>query len=131
MDTPAFNPGVAAEGDSRFSKLILNRNDELESSMIQQADMIFIDGDHSYEQVKRDTAIARAALRDGEGVLAWHDYLCDTVKWYIDDHNKKQRICLVSGTSMCFEIVKKRKKGIINDESWNGSEEGDWQEEGS
>lgn len=40
-------------------------------------DFIFIDGSHSYEYVKNDSAIALKLLREGKGIILWHDY--DTV----------------------------------------------------
>lgn len=37
-------------------------------------DFIFIDGSHSYEYVISDTENCRKLLRNGKGVLLWHDY---------------------------------------------------------
>jgi predicted O-methyltransferase YrrM len=37
-------------------------------------DLVFIDGSHSYEYVLNDTRIALALLRNGKGVIMWHDY---------------------------------------------------------
>lgn len=37
-------------------------------------DLIFIDGDHSYESVKIDTQNAFKSLRDSNSVIVWHDY---------------------------------------------------------
>lgn len=37
-------------------------------------DLIFIDGAHSYEYVLNDTRIALKLLRNGSGVILWHDY---------------------------------------------------------
>lgn len=39
-------------------------------------DMVFIDGDHSYEGVKSDTENAFEMVKSG-GVIAWHDYTPD------------------------------------------------------
>src|SRR5207253_9135364 len=36
-------------------------------------DLAFIDGDHGYETVKRDTEIALDLIGE-DGVIAWHDY---------------------------------------------------------
>ena len=38
------------------------------------ADFVFIDGSHSLEYVRNDTEKALALLRDGHGVIVWHDY---------------------------------------------------------
>jgi len=37
-------------------------------------DMVFVDGAHSYEYVKNDSRIAMKMLRDGKGLIVWHDY---------------------------------------------------------
>jgi predicted O-methyltransferase YrrM len=37
-------------------------------------DFIFIDGSHAYEYVMRDSEQARGLLRDGRGLIVWHDY---------------------------------------------------------
>lgn len=39
----------------------------------QSIDMIFVDGDHSYEGVLSDTLIAQKLVRKG-GIICWHDY---------------------------------------------------------
>ncbi|HEY6917616.1 MAG TPA: class I SAM-dependent methyltransferase [Tabrizicola sp.] len=44
-------------------------------------DLVFIDGDHSREGVRQDTALARAILAPG-GAIAWHD--ANPKKRYID-----------------------------------------------
>jgi predicted O-methyltransferase YrrM len=37
-------------------------------------DFVFVDGAHSYEYVLNDSARALELLRDGRGVILWHDY---------------------------------------------------------
>lgn len=37
-------------------------------------DFVFIDGSHSYEYVVNDTLLALKLLRNGKGVIVWHDY---------------------------------------------------------
>lgn len=51
----------------------------------QAFDMVFIDGDHHYEAVKRDTETAFQLLRDDHSVIVWHDYALDpeTVRWNV------------------------------------------------
>lgn len=39
-----------------------------------QMDLVFVDGAHSYEYVLSDTKVALDLLRDGAGVILWHDY---------------------------------------------------------
>ncbi len=38
-------------------------------------DLIFVDGDHHYEQVRKDTEIVFELLRDENSVIVWHDYM--------------------------------------------------------
>ncbi len=42
-------------------------------------DMIFVDGAHSYEYVLHDSMQALKLLRDGKGLILWHDY--DKIWW--------------------------------------------------
>jgi hypothetical protein len=47
-------------------------------------DLVFIDGDHSYDGVRSDTANAFRLLRDERSVIVWHDYMRtseDDVLW--------------------------------------------------
>lgn len=37
-------------------------------------DLVFVDGSHSYEYVKKDTETALSLLRPEGGVILWHDY---------------------------------------------------------
>ena len=47
-------------------------SDDFFASNTQTFDAIFIDGDHSYEQVRKDTENALRVLKPG-GILIWHD----------------------------------------------------------
>ncbi len=55
------------------------------SSLGKKFDLIFIDGDHSYESVKIDTQNAFALLQDEQAVIVWHDYgfTPETVRWSV------------------------------------------------
>jgi predicted O-methyltransferase YrrM len=44
------------------------------ASLNQKFDLIFIDGDHSYEGVKSDTSKVYDLLRDENSIIVWHDY---------------------------------------------------------
>lgn len=37
-------------------------------------DLIFVDGDHSYEAVKKDTATIFQLLKNEDSIIVWHDY---------------------------------------------------------
>ncbi len=57
------NPGILAADDHRFS-LILRENGTLDLGPddLRWADVVFIDGDHSYKVVMRDTVLATKVL---------------------------------------------------------------------
>ena len=45
--------------------------------------MVFIDGDHHYESVKKDTATAFNIIKDENSIIVWHDYASspESVRW--------------------------------------------------
>lgn len=45
------------------------------SQFEKSIDLVFIDGNHSYEYVKNDTKISLNLLRNEKAVIVWHDYL--------------------------------------------------------
>lgn len=69
-------------------------------------DFVFIDGSHSYEYVKSDTINALTLLRNGKGIIMWHDYGWNEVvqalnEFYLNDKifsNLKQ----IQDTSFAF-----------------------------
>jgi predicted O-methyltransferase YrrM len=44
------------------------------SPYYNKINMVFIDGAHSYQYVKNDTEVALHLLRDGKGLIVWHDF---------------------------------------------------------
>lgn len=44
------------------------------SKLNQKFDLVFIDGDHSFEGVKSDSEKVFGLLRDKDSVIVWHDY---------------------------------------------------------
>ena len=46
-------------------------------------DMVFIDGDHHYESVRKDTETAFKLLKGERSIIVWHDYGLDpeTIRW--------------------------------------------------
>jgi len=52
-DSAAFDPGPA----------------------LNACDFVFIDGSHSYEYVLNDSRLALRLLRNGKGIILWHDYI--------------------------------------------------------
>jgi predicted O-methyltransferase YrrM len=64
---------------------IAHNSQTFDFSSLGKFDMIFIDGDHSYESVKTDTQNAFKLLRDNNSVIVWHDYGATTerVMWSV------------------------------------------------
>lgn len=54
-------------------------------SLHERYDLIFVDGDHRYEGVRRDTANAFTLLRDESSIIVWHDYgdTPEDVRWEV------------------------------------------------
>jgi predicted O-methyltransferase YrrM len=76
-------------------------------------DMVFIDGDHHSEAVKRDTQTAFELLRDEKSVIVWHDYGYDpeTIRWSVlsaiwegTPEAKRQHLYQVANT-MCAVYI--------------------------
>lgn len=44
------------------------------SAYQQKMDLVFVDGDHHYESVKKDTESAFRLLKDNRSMIVWHDY---------------------------------------------------------
>jgi len=105
--------GSMVKGDGRVRLIVRDGGSaELNGEEVGEVDVVFIDGDHTYDAVVRDSELARKVVRDG-GVIVWHDYCtpaasCDGVRKYIDGRNRERdSICLVVGSNVCFEVVDK------------------------
>jgi predicted O-methyltransferase YrrM len=94
----------------------------LDFSSLGKFDMVFVDGDHSYEGVKKDTQSAFSVLRDESSIIVWHDYGVeyDTPAWSVmaaildgapEEHRK--RIYHVSNTLCAIYIRGEFKTSII------------------
>jgi hypothetical protein len=55
------------------------------SSLNQKYDLIFVDGDHSYEGVKSDTQKVFSLLKNEQSIIVWHDYAMEyeVVNWEV------------------------------------------------
>lgn len=72
-ETPQ-NPGYLAEDDVRFQLMLTARGSwDLTKNELGKCDVVFIDGDHSYEAVMHDSYLAKEIVRPG-GMIIWHDY---------------------------------------------------------
>jgi predicted O-methyltransferase YrrM len=67
--------GINAVFDKRF-ELIIRSNGTLDLAPqdFPIAEMVFIDGDHSFDVVTHDSHLAKSIVCTG-GVITWHDYL--------------------------------------------------------
>ncbi len=52
-------------------------------SLKTKFDMVFVDGDHHYESVKKDTQTAFSILKSDDSIIVWHDYAAspETIRW--------------------------------------------------
>ncbi len=48
---------------------------DMDLSSLGRFDLVFVDGDHHYESVKKDTANAFGCLAGEDSVIVWHDYV--------------------------------------------------------
>jgi hypothetical protein len=70
-------------------------------------DLVFVDGDHHYESVKKDTENAFRLLKDDSAMIVWHDYGHDPsdIRWDVlrgildgTPREKQKNLCRVSNT---------------------------------
>lgn len=79
------------------------------SDLHSPVDMVYIDADHSYEGVHRDTDLARDILPAAGGVIIWHDYhrgLPGVVRYLDESVMLGRRIVHIQDTRICFEVVR-------------------------
>jgi hypothetical protein len=71
-------------------------------------DLVFIDGAHSYDYVRRDTENALNLLRNGKGCVLWHDYdACLGVIEYLDELNRSHpeyKLQHIAGTKLACMV---------------------------
>ena len=75
-----------------FSKNISNINHIFGNShtfdftnYLKRFDMVFVDGDHHYHSVKKDTETAFNLIKNENKIIVWHDYALEpeTVRWSV------------------------------------------------
>lgn len=101
------DPGHLAMHDHRFQLLLRARGTwDLTPDDLRQADVIFIDGDHSYDAVMHDTILASKVVNPG-GLIVWHDYHdrgTVQVKEVLEQlHARGRKIRHVEGTWLAYE----------------------------
>ena len=67
-------------------------------------DLVFIDGNHHYKYVKKDTENALRFLKPG-GIIAWHDYgMIEDVSKVVDETAKKIKVKIIRGTRLAVGV---------------------------
>jgi predicted O-methyltransferase YrrM len=86
-----------------------------EPSVGAEFDLCFVDADHSYDGVARDTMIAERMVGPG-GIIVWHDYKDEPgtglgVKRFVDEYNRENgyTVSHVRGSWLCFMQQKGRR----------------------
>ena len=75
--------------------------------LIGKIQMIFIDGNHEVNYVKKDTENALKMISEAPSCIAWHDYgnpQFPELKSYIDDLAKIYKIYHVENTMIAFHL---------------------------
>jgi predicted O-methyltransferase YrrM len=99
-----IDPGCWVRNDPRF-ELMLRGNGESQLFFDEPVDVVFIDGDHGYNSVWRDTRAATVLVERGSMII-WHDYGNATVQVteVLDElHASGRNILHVEGTWLAFE----------------------------
>lgn len=70
-------------------------------------DYVFVDGAHSYDYVVNDTLIALKLLRNGRGVILWHDYdvapgVTRALNELSDSNQQLRDIKWIEGTTLAY-----------------------------
>lgn len=101
--------GELVNHDPRVNLIVTpNGSRDLTALDLPVADLIFIDGDHSFNGVILDTILARQTVRKG-GIICWHDFgnpLVPSVSAAINSMNNAEgdHICLIDGGTLCFQF---------------------------
>ena len=101
-------------------KHIKHNSQTFDFSSIDKFDLIFIDADHSYKGVKKDTENAFKVLKNENSIIVWHDYsnlTGNAIKWrefsgILDGCPKEnlENLFHVSNT-MCAIYINKKIRG--------------------
>lgn len=75
------------------------------SKMSTPFDIVFIDGCHYYEYVKKDTKNALKHLKSG-GLLIWHDYgMIKDVSQVVDETAERIKVNAIQGTRLAIGFI--------------------------
>ena len=101
--------GLAASGallsgldDPRVRRVLADSTRYDWTALAGTVDLMFIDGGHDYECVRKDTKAALQIVRPG-GVILWHDYCTfnGVTKW-LDEMCRTHPLIRIQGTSLAF-----------------------------
>ncbi|NVO04375.1 MAG: class I SAM-dependent methyltransferase, partial [Bacteroidetes bacterium] len=107
---------------SNVTHLVGNSQNFDFSSLNKKFDLIFVDGDHHSESIKKDTENAFKLLKNEKSVIVWHDYGIgtETVRYNVLQgildgcpENKIQNLFHVSNTLCAIYLPDKVKAEII------------------
>lgn len=107
--------GEMVKSDPRVELIVTAKGShELSPEQLPEADVVFIDGDHSLEGVTKDTFLARCVLREG-GIVIWHDYnevrdnrgklAVDIAEFLHSEVENGHDIKHIEGTWLAYQIV--------------------------
>lgn len=101
--------GHMVEHDPRVTLHVTKRGSfDLSPKDLPEADVVFIDGDHSRAGVVQDTTLARCTVRKG-GLIIWHDYhnlgKVDVREVLHEFRDEGAQIIHAEGTWLAFERV--------------------------
>ena len=69
--------GARFQGTDQASRIVQLYGDSATfdfSPYLNDIDVVFVDGSHTYEYLRNDTQKALQLLRNGNGIIIWHDY---------------------------------------------------------
>ncbi|MBX5463721.1 MAG: class I SAM-dependent methyltransferase [Steroidobacteraceae bacterium] len=104
-----IKPGRLAAHDPRFQLIVRRRGSfDLTPADLPQADVAFIDADHSRQGVMNDYSLARKVVRPG-GIIVFHDDNClptvEVTQTLNDLCDEGREIVHVAGTWLAYERV--------------------------
>jgi hypothetical protein len=76
------------------------------SEMVGLINFAFIDGGHSYEIVRQDTANVLSQLQSG--IIVWHDFnsaIHSGVTRFLGDYSRNNQVFYVDGGLCAFQVV--------------------------
>jgi predicted O-methyltransferase YrrM len=100
---------IGTEQESRIKQVYADSANYDYSELESKIDLVFIDGAHTYEYVLNDTSNSRKLLRNGKGIIIWHDYGWREViqalnEFYLGDEFFAD-IKNIKGTTLAFLVV--------------------------